>query len=694
MDVSSGRINNEYRAVVDQSGLFAGKGGFDIFVGGHTQLEGAVIASDAEAAKNRLSTDTLGWSDIENWAESSGNQYALSVSGGVGKSTDSGGVVATTGESQTGGYQGSSGGKPSMSMANFTQRVTSTTHSAVAEGEVLVRDSANQQQDVATLNRDTEHAHSVLENNFDRNAIRDKLEIQQQATSLGTQAMTAYAESQQNAAKQQARDEMAASGELEGLSEAEIEQRVLASETFKAAESEYGVGSPFWTAGTSVSGLLAGVLGGNVQSGAAAGAAPVLAKLIKDASGDNEGARIALHTLASAVLAKAQGGNATAGAAGGFIAAASAKTFAQALYGKEAEELAPDEKMVILNLVSALGAAGGGLATGDTSGIVSAGNAARVEVENNYLSSTDKSRQTYLNHKKSLTDQEKQERDALNRKDAETSAGLIEACMRGSASACNAARQDALEKQGSYQNLSYQNPKEAQEGYQQIQQLLIGTGAEAKQTQELFNGMVAAYMRTGMTEEAAKSAVGYQLGTMYIIGGIAGIGSGKVADEGLTLGVKSPSFSSKSGGNTSKSSSETYFRVEGGGSGTQTSQNRINVNADGSVSINSGCSGQLCVSTNGSNHAAYYLTNKRQDGSVVVFEVDVALHKQIMEAAVPQRPIPGVPKDPNAPKIVDPTKGQPSISLELPKVWDRLIEQNSSKARVLTKEEFLNEFGK
>jgi len=34
------------------------------------------------------------------------------------------------------------------------------------------------------------------------------------------------------------------------------------------------------------------------------------------------------------------------------------------------------------------------------------------------------------------------------------------------------------------------------------------------------------------------------------------------------------------------------------------------------------------------------------------------------------------------------------ISLELPKVWDRLIEQNSSKANVLTKEGFLNEFNK
>lgn len=47
------------------------------------------------------------------------------------------------------------------------------------------------------------------------------------------------------------------------------------------------------------------------------------------------------------------------------------------------------------------------------------------------------------------------------------------------------------------------------------------------------------------------------------------------------------------------------------------------------------------------------------------------LHKQIMDTVVPQKPIPGVPKDPNAPKIVDPNKGDPSVSLELPKVWDR-----------------------
>ncbi|MFB4357323.1 hypothetical protein RBJ15_00155 [Pantoea sp. BS_4] len=74
--------------------------------------------------------------------------------------------------------------------------------------------------------------------------------------------------------------------------------------------------------------------------------------------------------------------------------------------------------------------------------------AGKVTVENNYLSSTEKSRQTDLNHKQSLTPQEQKEKDMLNRKDAETSKAVVDACMSGSAEACSAARQDMLEKQG------------------------------------------------------------------------------------------------------------------------------------------------------------------------------------------------------------------------------------------------------
>jgi filamentous hemagglutinin len=251
----------------------------------------------------------------------------------------------------------------------FYQIVHSQLFSAIAAGDIIIRDQANQKQDVADLSRDTENAHTALDNNFDKDKIQDKLEIQQQATLLGTQAMTTYMDSKLDASKKKVRDEMAARGELNGLSETEIDTRVMNSAEFKAVDTQYGIGSPFWTASSAVTGLLAGVLGGNVQGGVAAGAAPVLARLVKEATGkDNEAARIALHTVISAALAKAQGGNATAGAIGGFIAFAGAERLAQALY------------------VTAIGAAGGGVASGDTSGMVSAGNAARVEVENNFLS--------------------------------------------------------------------------------------------------------------------------------------------------------------------------------------------------------------------------------------------------------------------------------------------------------------------
>ena len=137
---------------------------------------------------------------------------------------------------------------------------------------------------------------------------------------------------------------------------------------------------------------------------------------------------------------------------------------------------------------------------------------------------------------------------------------------------------------------------------------------------------------------------------------------------------------------------EKYFRVEGGGAGTATSQYRITANSDGSISINPGCAGQLCVSVGNADHATYYLTNKRPDGSVVVFDVDAKLHKEIMEKAVPQRPVPGIPRDPSAPKVVDPSK--PGTALELPRMWEVLLEKGSSNARVYTQSEFLKEFNK
>lgn len=74
LSVSQDKMHSNFDSVQQQSGLFAGSGGYDIDVGNHTQLDGAVIGSTASADKNRLDTGTLGWSDIGNKADFSGQR--------------------------------------------------------------------------------------------------------------------------------------------------------------------------------------------------------------------------------------------------------------------------------------------------------------------------------------------------------------------------------------------------------------------------------------------------------------------------------------------------------------------------------------------------------------------------------------------------------------------------------------------
>lgn len=62
-------MHSDYKSVDKQTGIHAEKGGFDITVSNHTELDGVVISSTAEADKNKLDTGTLGFGDIKNKAE-------------------------------------------------------------------------------------------------------------------------------------------------------------------------------------------------------------------------------------------------------------------------------------------------------------------------------------------------------------------------------------------------------------------------------------------------------------------------------------------------------------------------------------------------------------------------------------------------------------------------------------------------
>lgn len=129
------------------------------------------------------------------------------------------------------------------------------------------------------------------------------------------------------------------------------------------------------------------------------------------------------------------------------------------------------------------------------------------------------------------------------------------------------------------------------------------------------------------------------------------------------------------------------FRVQGGGLGYRSSQQRLTVNRDGGISINNQCSGQLCISINGPSHASYYLNN-RQGGNVTVFDISGEFKQQLIDSLVLQQGAKGT----NSPKITDVGKGSPSISIELPRSWNKKLEQHSSNGRVLSQEEFNKEF--
>ncbi|WP_338047349.1 hemagglutinin repeat-containing protein, partial [Pantoea septica] len=164
LSLSKSKINSEYASVGDQSGLFAGDGGYDIFVGNHTQLNGAVIASTADAANNRLSTGTLGWDSIDNHASYSASSASFGISGGY-KSDNAP------------GQQFAGGALPTF--VNMSGSASGTTRSAVADGTVTVRDSQHQTQDVTGLSHDTENANGRIDKIFDKEKVNNQMAFAQ-----------------------------------------------------------------------------------------------------------------------------------------------------------------------------------------------------------------------------------------------------------------------------------------------------------------------------------------------------------------------------------------------------------------------------------------------------------------------------------------------------------------------------------
>ncbi|WP_110915626.1 hemagglutinin repeat-containing protein [Enterobacter roggenkampii] len=375
VSASGENITQNGKSVAEQSGIFAGKGGFAVTTGNHTQLDGAVIASTASADKNSLDTGTLGFSNLHNESQTSGNGYTVALSGSAGGSGN--------GENRN--------LAPAIGTGQAKESHTGTTSSAVSGGSIVIRNPAGQKQDIADLNRDTADAHHGVDVNGDVQKVRDNLAVQSEGAALATSALDAYGKY----AEQKAREsnavlgaKLASEGKLQGDTPQEQEAFLKTQPGYQ--NTEYGPGSAFWTKGSAAAGLLAGALGGNLKAGAAAGAAPLLATLVKEQKDPT--ARAALHGIVAAALTQLSGGSSAdglkAGAIGAITASAMTDHLVSALYGdKKSSDLTAEEKRLVSSLVSiAGGLAGAAVTDGSVSMAATASETAKVEVENNSLS--------------------------------------------------------------------------------------------------------------------------------------------------------------------------------------------------------------------------------------------------------------------------------------------------------------------
>lgn len=382
INFSQDKMHSTFDSVAEQSGIFAGAGGFDVTVGNHTQLNGGAIGSTATADKNSLDTGTLGYSNITNKAD-----YKVSHSGGGFSSSGNLGAQAAINAAST-----------LMSSVGSSGHARGTTEAAVSEGTITVRDTANQQQAVSGLQRDVAQANDAISPIFNKEKEQNRLQAVQMVSDIGNQvADIVRTQSDIDGLKAA----IAKTGtSLEGLPEKERLQKLAVlrnTPEYKKVAENTGTGSDVQRAITAATAAVSGLVGGNVNAALAGAAAPYIANEIgKNITENNTMAGIMAHAVVNAVLAKVQGQDALVGAAGAVVGETTGILLAKQVYNKEPSQLTETEKQTIAALSTLASGLAGGLIGESTETATAAASAGKTTVENNLLGGSEDAQAAWI----------------------------------------------------------------------------------------------------------------------------------------------------------------------------------------------------------------------------------------------------------------------------------------------------------
>nr|WP_324292678.1 hemagglutinin repeat-containing protein [Xanthomonas oryzae] len=428
---NSAKANGNYLGVTQQSGLFAGDGGYHV-TAGNVHLVGGAITS-TNASNSALTADSLTFTDLKNRMDYSTS--SATISGGFGSAaegaTDADGnpTQPSTGDQfKNIGNNIANGNYGKANYASFNPGVpvkdsgsdTTLTRATLTEGTIKIGGKTTTAA-ATGINTDASAAHEAVATLPD---VRKLLgEQQAMAAATGTVLTTAKeigddiaASAERKVKEAEAQYKGSLSSEeadrFAGLSTADKQREMLQnSPDYSAAytsQQKWGIGGDYSRALQAVTSVVVGGVSGQGGGQIATNAlAPYAAQLIGKTFDQNHGSdpnavlQGLSHAVLGAVLAQVNGGSIAGGALAGAGGELGAKYLTQTLYGDDPRAIDPvtgkfnpnllpeQDKQMIVALSQAVGAIAGGIAGGSLQDAAIGAQVAGNAITNNALLSVD-----------------------------------------------------------------------------------------------------------------------------------------------------------------------------------------------------------------------------------------------------------------------------------------------------------------